>query len=290
MNVLKTLFLAGTLSHAVSEEPKQKALYVHYTYNPSLVDVPATNLTAEVVWTSTSKMKAYGKNGIFAAQPVGSKDGVGGYFGSQDDGGKEGQLLFSIWDKQRKDGDTCRDPSHTPNSTWCSFKHALPVSTESCHRNCNDCGLHPTWTNTTGTQCYVKMDIKEGQKLTFTFERLSRNESYLYQGYTYYGSTWRLSASGTHIGTMFWEDTFEGIDRLSSFHEHIGYTPCDSFYEEEMRTGPFITSPSPRSPVDMTFTPPKQPANASCLLYNVTIDKLTFTATFATGPGTGPSI
>ena len=38
------------------------------------------------------------------------------------------------------------------------------------------------------------------------------------------------------IGTVFLEQTFGGVTRLGAFHEHIGCTPCDAFYESEQRS------------------------------------------------------
>lgn len=42
------------------------------------------------------------------------------------------------------------------------------------------------------------------------------------------------------VGVMFYEDTYAGLGRLSAFHEHIGCTDCNAFFESEKRSGPWI--------------------------------------------------
>ncbi len=44
---------------------------------------------------------------------------------------------------------------------------------------------------------------------------------------------------------MFLEDTFQELIRFGAFHEHIGCTVCDAFYEVEVRFGPIIHFPGP---------------------------------------------
>ena len=58
---------------------KQKALYLHYDFEPSLSASPALDIAVEHEWNSTSDLMRYGKRGVFAAQPIGTHDGLGGY-------------------------------------------------------------------------------------------------------------------------------------------------------------------------------------------------------------------
>ena len=76
----------------------------------------------------------------------------------------------------------------------------------------------------------------------------------------YSGSEWTLTATNLSatgggpglaggtvvVGKMFYEDTSDGVTRFGAFHEHIGCTPCASFYESEVRRGPFISGPGAR--------------------------------------------
>jgi len=182
---------------ACDHSNKQKALYLTHTLHPSLADSPATDISIDVHWINTSSMRAYGTNGIFAAQPFGTADGPGGYFGSQSDGDPtRGGLLFSIWDAERKAPHQC---AHAPSATWCQHQHAFPLS-GSCKRHCLDCGLHPGWHNTTGTQCSIPMTISEGDSFRFRLWRTDASAKYddPTSGNTYEGSEWRLTA--TRIG------------------------------------------------------------------------------------------
>ena len=324
---------------------KQIALYLDYTFTPSLAAAPATDISVDHVWNSTTDMRRFGKNGVYAAQPIGFADGPGGYFGSQADADPQnGGLLFSIWDKERRNGEQpggypC---SKAPNATWCGHRHSFPLSAN-CKRHCLDCGLHPGWHNTTGTQCGLPMELTGGQAhLRFRLVRTANNSvlrNPLGMGLTYYGSEWTLTAinmtgsseeeattstststatyssssssneegtvlggSGSRsdpwvVGKMFFEDTTSGVTRFGAFHEHIGCTPCASFYESEIRVGPFNikSADSPpggggggtsRTVESISFTR----KNVSCELYNVAINETGGipSAQFFTGPGTGP--
>jgi hypothetical protein len=119
------------------------------------VRAQATDISIDHIWNSTSDMRRYGSNGVYAANPIGFGPGVSGYFGSQADGDtSEGGLLFSIWDKEQREGASCASTygaAKAPNSTWCQHLHSFPLS-DNCHRHCLDCGLHPGWHNTSGTQ------------------------------------------------------------------------------------------------------------------------------------------
>ena len=88
------------------------------------------------------------------------------------------------------------------------------------------------------------------------------------------------------VGRVFLEDTFEGVSRLGAFHEHIGCTPCNAFFESEIRRGPWVDQPLPRAVNAISF----KRNNCSCQLFDVdmlTIDGIP-AAQFRTGPGSGP--
>lgn len=156
--------------------------------------------------------------------------------------------------------------------------HAFPL-VPSCHRNCNDCGLHPGWTNTTGTQCGVTMELSGGNGVRFRLWQSKPNATLadpLGMGLDYVGAEWTLTATlldtrrghgadgrtraalalaaapgGSSaatatvaepivVGKMFLQDTYAGIGRMSAFHEHIGCTPCGAFYESEVRGSSYL--------------------------------------------------
>ena len=62
---------------------------------------PALDIAVSHEWNATAGLERWGKNGVYAAQPFGTADGVGGYFGSQVFGSADddGATLFSVWDK-----------------------------------------------------------------------------------------------------------------------------------------------------------------------------------------------
>ena len=75
----------------------------------------ANNGSLDVHWLNTSAMRAYGSHGVFAAQPFGTADGPGGYFGTQSDADpNSGGFLFSVWDKARRKPQSC---AHAPNAS-----------------------------------------------------------------------------------------------------------------------------------------------------------------------------
>ena len=149
-------------------------------------------------------IRRYGRNGVFASQPVYFADGPSGYFGSQVDGdATAGGLLFSIWDKARSKADSCADPGASPNATWCAHKHSFPLSAN-CHRHCLDCGLHPGWHNTTGTQCGTALSINEGDSFMFRMFQSATNATLkdpVGMGLSYAGSEWTLTATQTSAAT-----------------------------------------------------------------------------------------
>jgi hypothetical protein len=283
---------------------KQKALYLEYDIQPSLAVDPATDISVEHMYTSTQHLKSYGKNGVFASQPIHTADGPSGYFGSQVTPDK-GTLLFSLWDAQldrHPNASTlarCDSGVAGPNRTWCLHKHSFPLS-PNCHRHCLDCGLHPGWHNTSGTQCSVTLDdgIADGESFKFRLYRAAAYGSTLTPpaadgcGLSYTGSIWQLDAvrfdpSGTEVktytvGKVFLEETQGGIVRFSAFHEHIGCTPCDAFFESEVRRGPWINAPNKRTVASVGFSAPA----AECRLFNVTLLSDKISARISTGPGT----
>ena len=69
--LLALLLLALTLALAdMAAADRHRALYLQYTITPTLEEQPATDISVEHIYNSTSKLKAYGKNGIFASQPI----------------------------------------------------------------------------------------------------------------------------------------------------------------------------------------------------------------------------
>ena len=81
------------MSQQCTQANKQKAIYLQYDLEPPLHVSPATDISVEHVWNATGDLRRYGTKGVFAAQPIGTSDGVGGYFGSQ----VHGDELFACW-------------------------------------------------------------------------------------------------------------------------------------------------------------------------------------------------
>ena len=85
------------------------------------------------------------------------------------------------------------------------------------------------------------------------------------------------------VGVMFYEDTYLGLDRLSAFHEHIGCTDCNAFFESETRTGPWVqTAGGGRRSAYVNFTAP----DPLCKLFKVDVAAAHDAAVISTGPGT----
>jgi hypothetical protein len=85
---------------------------------------------------------------------------------------------------------------------------------------------------------------------------------------------------------LFWQETPGGITRFGAFHEHIGCTPCDAFYESEVRRGPWVAAPIARAVRSISFARP----NCTCQEFDVStleVDGMA-AAQFRTGPGTRP--
>jgi hypothetical protein len=124
----------------------------------------------------------------------------------------------------------------------------------------------------------VPLSIEEGDSFVFRLFKTS-NASTLHNpaglGKDYRGSEWTLTATRTSIhqsnnqvyvvGSMFFEDSYEGVTRLTGFHEHIGCTPCAAFKETEIRRGPWVTAPVARAVKSISFKRP----NVSCELFDV---------------------
>jgi len=131
-------------------------------------------------------------------------------------------------------------------------------------RNCNDCGLHPELAaagKTTGAKCELKVaTMAEGQSFEYnlkmtnpkaetTFDTLGNGDLV-----TYYGTEWAVFVTDVStpnnspflLGRVLLEDDepTQGIEVYKSFHEHIGCTACDAFYERTTVTGPFINAPA----------------------------------------------
>jgi hypothetical protein len=310
------------MSEPCTAATKQKALYLRYDFDPPLVYSPATDISVEHTWNSTADLRRWGANGVFAAQPIGTLGGVGGYFGSQvfgDPSSHGGKLLFSIWDFAEKRVQPANISACLarggPNITWCTRKHAFALS-ENCHRHCLDCGLHPGWHNTTGVQCSADVpSLTDGQTLRFRLRQTASNATFSEPqqglGLTYHGAIWeltatvfhsesRISRNGSHgddenssssllVGRMFWERTPGGLSRFGAFHEHIGCTPCHAFFESETRTGPWVGAPPlGRAVRAINFTRP----NVTCQEFDVHIEPAGTSggapsAQFSTGPGPG---
>jgi hypothetical protein len=84
------------------------------------------------------------------------------------------------------------------------------------------------------------------------------------------------------VGHVFLEETHGGIVRFSAFHEHFGCVPCDSFFESEIRRGPWIAAPDKRTVANISFTAPP----CECREFEVTLGLPGPGAQFSTGPGT----
>jgi hypothetical protein len=160
-------------------------------------------------------------------------------------------------------------------------KHSFPLSAN-CHRHCQDCGLHPGWTNTTGTQCGAPMDIAEGDGFVLRITRTAAVTTFEYpKGHFLNGSAWIVTAQRIRrhgipvtppgpvmvVGRQFWEGTFSGISRIGSFHEHIGCIPCEAFYESTIRRGPWIHAPVSRE-ANVSYSDSKHPY---CKLHSVEV-------------------
>ena len=63
--------LTHSLTHSLAAHcTHAKALYIAYELSPTLDESPAMSLAVETTWKSVSRMRAYGSNGVFAAQVI----------------------------------------------------------------------------------------------------------------------------------------------------------------------------------------------------------------------------
>jgi hypothetical protein len=195
---------------------KQKSISLAHNFDPPIAASPATDISVEVDWNSTADILRYGREtnsnpGIYAGNPIHTHNGIGGYFGAQVHGGSNsstGSFLFSTWDAAYGTRANATDhgcdplPQWAPNRTWCMHRHSFPLSAN-CHRHCQDCGLHPGWTNTTGTQCGVAMDVAEGDGFLLRITRVAAMATFEYPpGHLLNGSAWEVTAQVSTTGFL----------------------------------------------------------------------------------------
>ena len=131
-------------------------------------------------------------------------------------------------------------------------RHSFPLS-ENCHRHCQDCGLHPGWTNTTGTQCGAPMAIAEGDGFVLRITRTAAVTTYEYPpGHLLNGSAWLVTAQRVRqrgvpttpgpvvvVGKQFWEgNPFSGITRIGARNAFLEPLLCSkrSFCQDRLGT------------------------------------------------------
>jgi len=180
------------------------------------------------------------------AKKTGEEKRFAGYMGPQIwPHDLKGRHLFSMWDTAK--------PSESGR------RLAIPASEPgSCTRNCNDCGLEDlrhfrAAGLTTGTKCIsAYVEKVEGQAFVYRIRMSNATAEAQYDGTVYHGTEWEVEVLDLGKQTKFvlgrvllQDDTgSEGIDTWKNFHEHIGCTPCDAFYEKTTIHGPFIINPS----------------------------------------------
>lgn len=210
-------------------------MYAQPQFDPPLSKVAAYDIVAEVKWVDLEGMRAFGKNGIFAAFEV-RWQGANvphGYFGPQATGGgdpKQEQVLFSLWDGALGTAD---------------WQPAIPRSPE-CKRNCNDCRDEES----TGTQCKVHIPAYTGQSLQLRLRQTATDVVETYNGTRWKGDEWEVTISdlGTRqewlVGRQLLSNAAgNGLKSIQAFDEHIGCTPCGSFDVLEQRSGPWVLKP-----------------------------------------------
>jgi hypothetical protein len=176
------------------------------------------------------------------ARPSPSVKSFAGYTGPQVTAHSRTHL-YSIWD-------TYNDPNHEDRRV------ALPAADPGhCKRNCNDCGLHPGVYETTGVQCKLpvsKQDYSADVSYLYRLRMSNKDASVTYNDEVYKGTEWEVTvaidrgssapAETIVLGRVLLQgDTpTTGISTYKSFHEHLGCTACDAFYEQTIVTGPFM--------------------------------------------------
>merc|ERR1712125_288584 len=226
---------------------------------------------------------------LFGQKKTGELKPFGGYLGPQIKGRSGGQHLYSVWDTHRPNVDGSSVPGR---------RLAVPASDPgSCVRNCQDCGLHPELALaglTSGTQCKLPADMREGQAFVYRIRMSNASATSLFDGTTYHGTEWEVTVTDLQNGFTFvlgrvvltGDTASEGIEVWKNFHEHIGCTPCDAFYEKTTVTGPWILEPKDVHEVKAGFVEPLNPAT-SCRHYRVT-SLSGLSVGIETGPGVAP--
>lgn len=289
-----------------AQNTKQKAMYGHFTFSPSLASKPATDVSVSVVWEDlvTAPWRS-GQGGVYAAWTFAIKNGPSGYMGAQIKP-KGGQFLFSVWDSDRWIGrGHSKKPKASSGLVWA-------LDTAYCRRNCQDCGLKDlrVWKAqglTTGTQCrvpYEKMmtggrfDIHMYRTKPTTLTTISTKD---YGGMpkthgkfgevdrTVTGTEWVVTAKDVqtgkeiHVGKLLFEGSGTGLGRIATFDEMLGCNHCNDAYHRDTRYGPFLKDGNlERKPVAMTRSITKQ---SSCNQFRAVGSKADTSITFEGGPG-----
>jgi len=280
---------------ACNQQNKQKAIYTSWAFSPSLKEANLYDVETKIEWSSVARMRKYGANGIYQAmrfiwaKKAGELKRFGGYMGPQIKGDHGGNHLYSVWD------------THKPNvdgSSVLGRRLAVPASDPgACVRNCQDCGLHPELAAaslTTGTQCILPADMQEGQAFVYRIRMSNPSATSLFDGKTYRGTEWEVTVTDIQNGSAFvlgrvvleGDTTSEGIEVWKNFHEHLGCTPCDAFYEKTTVTGPWILEPKGVHEVKEGVVEPLD-ASTSCRHYRVT-SLSGLSLSIETGPGVTP--
>ena len=210
---------------------KQKALYGQFDFEPSLSASPATDVVVEVIWGDPTSLRTHGNNGIYDAFMTYFLPGMKGYFGVQIKGGASNKdmLLFSVWDK---------DPGET---AWAA---ALPRH-PNCARNCNDCAVHKgpkkAPDSSTGTKCFVEIpDGVEGTTFQLRIRRVGVDVKASMYDKEWIGDEYEVTAVDKEtgkswiVGRQLLANQNQGIQRMSTFHEHIGCTTCRAFHFKQV--------------------------------------------------------
>lgn len=299
----------GTVDHACescglacNQGNKQKSVYTKFDFEPSLNERNLYDVETKIEWTNFARLREYGSNGIYQAMRFmmalkpGAVKQFGGYMGPQIKGQGEnaplgGMHLFSMWDTHKPNVD-----GSSPSGRRLVIPAADPGQ---CMRNCQDCGLHPELAAaalTTGTQC--KLDgftVDDGSAFVYRIHMSNSHASSMYDGQLYSGTEWEVVVTdlSTHevfvLGRVLLEgDTqSQGINLWTNFHEHLGCTPCDAFYESTTVTGPFIREPQGAHKISRVYVEPPK-SEYTCRLFR-TVGLSNFAVLIETGPGVAPA-
>lgn len=135
-----------------------------------------------------------------------------------------------------------------------------------------------------------------GQAFTYRLRMSNPEAESELDGKTYRGAEWELSVRDGNgdnefvLGRVLLEgDTAnEGIDRWRNFHEHIGCTPCDAFYEKTTVQGPSILQPEGVHRIKRGFVQ-GIPSKFTCRLHREVARDDGLTIQMETGPGVTPA-